>query len=354
MINPILKNRQFLMLYIIFFLLSGVTQFINLYFYIGFPLNQSLADASLFTGIMSLLGLIIWYIIRWNPMANKDVLSLLTTHIFSASIIIVVWIVSGYSILTHYFENYKLFDEFFLTNGWRIFQGLFIYSFLTLIYYGLISNENLQQKIREEIKLKELIKEAELSALKSQINPHFLFNSLNSISSLTIKDPEKAQEMIIQLSEFLRHSISFKEKELVSLEDELDNIDRYLSIEKIRFGSKIHSTNTIENACYKIKIPSMILQPLYENAVKYGVSERTELTNIHTQCYMEKYYMHIVISNECSDQAPGKRGSGMGLKNIDERLKLIYKQYPLMTYKKTNSQFIVKLNIPIEQGLKKS
>jgi LytS/YehU family sensor histidine kinase len=319
-------------------------------FVYGIDVKRSILDSLLFNFTLGFLGLSIWSIVRWNPIDRGNTFNIIITHVLASALLIMIWIGINTFVLGLMFEEYKgAYDHFMFSNGWRIFHGLFVYTILTLMYYGLINQENLQQRIHNEEKLKNLIKEAELSALKSQINPHFLFNSLNSISSLTMSDPGKAQEMIIQLSEFLRYTIKNKEKDLVSLEDELDNIELYLNIEKIRFGDKIITNNEIEDYCYPLRIPSMILQPLYENAIKYGVSERTEPTTISTHCFKDKYYMRIIIKNEMSDQAPRKRGAGLGLKNIEERLRLIYQQSPLMSYEKSNGFFIVRISIPIEK-----
>jgi two-component system, LytTR family, sensor kinase len=131
--------------------------------------------------------------------------------------------------------------------------------------------------------LKSLVKEAELHALKSQINPHFLFNSLNSISSLTMTDPLKAQEMVINLSSLMRYSLKHDQVDKVPFSEELKNNQLYLQIEKVRFGNKFNAVFDIDDKCLNANIPNMILQPLYENAIKYGVYEATEPVDIITR-----------------------------------------------------------------------
>ena len=164
---------------------------------------------------------------------------------------------------------------------YRVGTGVFIYGLIILTYYLFVSLSNLSEKNAKEARLESLVKETELKMLRSQINPHFLFNSLNSISSLTITDPEKARDMVVKLSEFMRYALSRKDEQPVSLQNELENLRLYLDIEKVRFGDKLTTEEIIEPNCLDFKIPVMLLQPLYENAVKHGVYESTESVRIH-------------------------------------------------------------------------
>ena len=182
--------------------------------------------------------------------------------------------------------------------------------------------------------------------LKSQINPHFLFNSLSSISSLTITDPGKAQEMVVKLSEFLRYSVSSNINTFTTLEKEMQNIHRYLEIEKIRFGDKLVFEFTMEPGFSTRNVPVMILQPLYENAIKHGVYESTEPVKVITDCKTFTDYFEIRISNDFDPSAPARKGAGIGLKNIRERLKLMYRNDSLLKTFVLNNVFRVVLTIP--------
>ena len=142
---------------------------------------------------------------------------------------------------------------------------MFIYGLVILTYYLFESLTNLSEKKAKEARLESLIKETELKMLRSQINPHFLFNSLNSVSSLTITDPEKARDMVIKLSEFMRYALSRKDEQPVSFRSELENLRLYLNIEKVRFGDRLSIEENIDENCLEIKMPVMLLQPLYEN-----------------------------------------------------------------------------------------
>jgi LytS/YehU family sensor histidine kinase len=235
-----------------------------------------------------------------------------------------------------------------VTLPYRIGIGIFIYGLVILTYYLFTSLANLSEKKSKEALLESLVKETELKMLRSQINPHFLFNSLNSISSLTITDPEKAREMVVKLSEFMRYALSRKDEQPVSIQSELENLRLYLEIEKVRFGDKLTTEEDIEAGCLEFKIPVLLLQPLYENAVKHGVYESTDCVRIITRVKKINGFIEIIISNNFDPDAVLKRGTGTGLLNVTRRLELFYGKKASLTTSKENGLYTVTLYIPAE------
>jgi len=223
---------------------------------------------------------------------------------------------------------------------------MFYYSLFILVYYVVVYYQDIQTKIKQEANLKTLIKEVELNALKNQINPHFLFNSLNSVSSLTITSPQKAQEMIIKLSEYLRYSLSNEEQQVTTLKRELENIQLYLEIEKIRFGDRLNFQFNCGEKELLAKIPAMILQPLFENSIKHGVYESVETINVVLRSQLIGGELKISLTNDFDPEAKKTKGEGIGLKNTRERLFLIYKMNDLLKMKKSENIFTIELNIP--------
>lgn len=159
-------------------------------------------------------------------------------------------------------------------------------------------------------------------------------------------DAERAQEMVIKLSDYMRYTVSQEKSVMASLGREIDNIHRYLDIEKTRFGSKLQYQFMIEEPAAEVSIPVMILQPLYENAIKHGVYESTEPILVETRAYMEEDVLIVSIKNNYQDGAPMVAGAGIGLRNIAERLKLIYQNETLLRIRNENQQFEVTLIIP--------
>ena len=290
------------------------------------------------------IGASIWYIVKFEGIKETDWLWTVLYHLVGATILNAIWLYMGYIIV-------KIFDESLLPHlnkslPSRILFGYVFYSVYVVFFYAVNYYQTLKEKIKKEAELKSLIREAELSALKSQINPHFLFNSLNSISSLTISNPAKAQEMVINLSTFMRYSLQHDQEDTVSLNRELENIKLYLGIEKIRFGKKLNPVFEIEETSGSAQIPNMILQPLYENAIKYGVYEATGEVSIVTSCQTGNNHVLITIENDYEADSINNRGEGIGLRNIRQRLDLIYGNPELLRVIDKKTSFKVELIIP--------
>jgi two-component system, LytTR family, sensor kinase len=268
-------------------------------------------------------------------------------HLALGIVVIASWISSGFFLMKALMSgNEDIMERLILSVPYRIISGILLYMLILLVYYLIVYSNNLKEKIRNESRLQTLVREAELNMLKSQINPHFLFNSLNSVSSLTLKDPASAREMIIKLSDYLRYSLRHSETEKTLLKDEVDNIRRYLEIEKIRFGKRLNFTLNMDDNAIDWPVPNMILQPLFENAIKHGVYESTEPVTIEMKAETSLDKLHIEIRNNFDSESPLRKGAGIGLKNIRDRLLLLYDKEDLLMYQKEDKVFIVKLLIP--------
>lgn len=353
--HPIFIKSRNIVYYLILWGLIAAAQAVLLSHYYGFGHLIAITDSFIFNALFSVIAIGLWYTVRYNTFDHKNLQDVVINHVGVAIISLVIWYFTGYFILHELFGDQPDYITFLNQSiPWRLATGLFFYAVTVLVYYLIISYRNLQEKIQNELELKTLVKETELSMLKSQINPHFLFNSLNSISSLTITNPSKAQEMIIKLSEFLRHSISHKEEQMVPLYDEIEHIMRYLDIEKIRFGARLRYDFKIEDACKNFPVPSMILQPIFENAIKHGVYESTEEVTVSFVCIPTGNGLTIRIFNNFDPDSPTRKGTRMGLKNIQNRLKLIYQSEDLLKITKGEKTFEVELFLPnIQQEKKK-
>ena len=345
MFHP-LQKRQNLFIYILLWILIASIHFGVLFFSFKQPFGICIADTLVFNTLLALLLLPVWFVVRFGHYGKSSVLYLLLIHILLSSFLIAIWLVSGLLFLKLVLSSYFIADYFFLSLLWRLISAICYYIIIVLIYYLIVYYDNLQEKIRNETNLKNIVKEAELNLLKNQINPHFLFNSLNSVSSLTMSNPAKAQEVIIKLSEYMRYSLSQGNDTMSTLRKELDNCIRYLEIEKSRFGTKLLYENNIEEKALDCILPAMLLQPLYENAVKHGVYESTEPVLIRTTVRIEKNSLNIHIINGYDPEALPRKGTGTGLTNIRERLKLIYQMDWNMTVEKKENTFEVDIIIP--------
>jgi LytS/YehU family sensor histidine kinase len=163
-----------------------------------------------------------------------------------------------------------------------------------------------------------------------------------------MSDPQKAQEMVINLSTLMRYSLKFNQNEKVPFSTEIDNIKLYLQIEKVRFGSKLNPVFNTDKESMKAMVPNMILQPLFENAIKYGVYEATEPVDIIASTRIIDDFIEITISNTYDPEVVHKKGEGIGLRNIRDRLQLIYNNPGLLKVKDFNNTFTVTLLIPLK------
>ncbi len=192
-----------------------------------------------------------------------------------------------------------------------------------------------------------LAREAELYKLRQQLQPHFLFNSLNSISALTGSQPEKARHMIQQLSDFLRGTLRRDEQQWISLKEELEYLELYLDIEKVRFGYRLQTNIECAADTMQMKLPLLILQPVVENAIKFGLYDTIGEVMITMNASVKNGALEIIISNPFDEEtAQPLQGTGFGLASIKRRLFLLFARYDLLQTSATGNKFITTIIIP--------
>ncbi|MBN1117110.1 MAG: histidine kinase [Bacteroidales bacterium] len=349
MLNPILKNRKYSIGYIVSWNTVMIFQVFMMVYYYSNSFTIALSESLVFNLLFAIIGIGIWYPVYYTDLEKNRIINFLTNHLASSSLAVGLWLWLGYLILTSFFsDDVEYIKQLSNTIPSRVGFGFLYYVLLILIYYLFIYYENFKEKLVRESELKTLVKESELSSLKSQINPHFLFNSLNSISSLTMISPERAQDMVINLSEFLRYSLSNKKEFLTSFEEELKNIERYLKIEKIRFGKRLQVEQNIEENTKTMLLPGLILQPIVENAIKYGVYESIDQSDINIESRQNNELLEVVVCNDYDSDFLEKKGAGIGLKNVMSRLKIQYGRDDLVKISKTENTFKITLRFPQE------
>ena len=347
--HPLTNNYRLLLSYVLFWVIISISTIILQVFWYAVPFTYSLLETGTDYVLYPLMGSSIWYSIRYNSLEEVSAGRLILFHFIAASILCAIWVYISFAIYKPFIKE----KNSFLENGLpaKILLGYILYAMFLIFFYAVNYYQSLKEKIKNEAEYKTLLREAELQALKSQINPHFLFNSLNSISSLTVSNPEKAQEMVINLSTFMRYSLTHEQKEMVTFARELENIKLYLGIEKIRFGKKLNAEFEIDEHCLGAEIPNMILQPLFENAIKYGVYETTEQVTIKTTCQCEGNILKITIANDYDASSLQRKGEGIGLRNIRKRMQIIYNLPDLVKITDLKTSFEVQLIIPQKQSM---
>jgi len=217
-------------------------------------------------------------------------------------------------------------------------------SMLSLLWYTQEEQTAMEARKTEAEKL---TKEAELFKLRQQLQPHFLFNSLNSISALTGSQPEKARHMIQQLSDFLRGTLRRDEQQWCSLQEELEYLQLYLDIEKVRFGYRLQTNIQCDETSLQMRLPSLLLQPIVENAIKFGLYDTVGEVTISIFAGKKNEMLEVVVQNPFDEEtAQPLQGTGFGLASIKRRLFLLFARNDLLQTTGKDNQFITTLVIP--------
>jgi len=204
-----------------------------------------------------------------------------------------------------------------------------------VLHYFVVTTNNQEQKLLMEQDALSLKNEAELFKLRQQLHPHFLFNSLNSINSLISTDAKQARAMLLKLSSFLRLSIRKEELKSISIQEEMESLELYLDIEKIRFGDRLEIIKDIPSALKDKFIPPFLLQPLLENAIKYGLYDTLDKVTISIILKETEYYYDFEITNPFDKNSVTPKGTGFGLEAISRRLFLLYARNDLLKSEKS-------------------
>jgi two-component system, LytTR family, sensor kinase len=229
------------------------------------------------------------------------------------------------------------------------FLILGIVTSVSIIWYNWQEQQKTEQRKSDAEKL---TREAELFKLRQQLQPHFLFNSLNSINALIGSRPQEARKMVQQLSDFLRGTIKKEETQWVTLGEELQYLQLYLDIEKVRFGNRLATLIEIEETTPAMKLPALLLQPIVENAIKFGLYDTVGETVIRLQTMQLNNELVIEVSNPFDPETSSpKQGTGFGLKSVQRRLYLLFARTDLLVTAAKENTFITTVKIPQQPNL---
>ena len=292
-----------------------------------------------------------WYRCRATPLGRVSFLRLLLTHLSAAVLISFVWTQAGaalsYAILSP--EKFEAIRTQFRPQLNSIFTiGVLLYLLSVAFHYVLIAMENSRHAEAQAVEARVLARDAELKALKAQVNPHFLFNSLNSISALTSIDPARARDMCVLLGDFLRLTLGLGERTSARFSEELDLLQKYMAIEKVRFGTRLTMLEEIQEESKPCLLPPLLLQPLVENAVKHGIASLPEGGQVRVAAQRQNGRLAILVENSWDPDSPPRRSGGRGLKNVQLRLEARYGKDASLHVNNEGELFQVSLSLPAE------
>lgn len=317
----------------------------------GMTVRNAVAVAVPLSALAQFIALSAWYSCRVTPIHRSTAWRIIATHIMAAQVLGFLWVGVGlawaYALgqLPPFAGIYHQFAPQFWTVYW-LGSGFYLIS--VAIHYVFLVQEDSKRAEAQLIESRILARDAELKALKAQVNPHFLFNSLNSVSALTSTDPARAREMCILLADFLRMTLGMSEKASVPLETELSLIQKFLAIEKVRYGSRLSMKEEIDDASAKVQVPPLLLQPLVENAVGHGIANLLEGGEIRVSAQSGKGRLSIAVENDFDPETAPPREGGMGLANVRKRVEARYGREGSVRVKSEGHTFGVYLSFPAE------
>jgi signal transduction histidine kinase len=241
-------------------------------------------------------------------------------------------------------------------NPLELFAGALSSTWLLLcwsgLYFGIKYYESLQHEREASLRSEALARDAQLKMLRYQLNPHFLFNTLNAISTLVLDGQNRtANQAVARLSEFLRYTLDQDPMKKVTLRQELDALGLYLGIEQLRYDDRLHLVFDVDEAARAALVPSLLLQPLIENALKYAVSPREAGGTIRISAHAEGARVVIAVADDGPGLPPGglpAGGRGVGLRNTRDRLQVLYGERHSFTLEDARPGLRVVLSFPIE------
>jgi two-component system sensor histidine kinase AlgZ len=315
------------------------------------PWPDALAFAVPATLVYGFVVLSSWWVCRANPLRRGA--QAVMVQLVAALQASTVWtaasamLAAGLSRAVHLGPDR---DGILRDLGTLFFAGVPVYLLASVVHYLLLAVEASHTAERRALEAQVSAREAELRALRAQLNPHFLFNSLNSINAMVGNDPEGARRMCERLGDFLRRTLALGAREAVPLGEELALVDRYLDIEQVRFGDRLRVERAVDPAMLGCLVPPLLLQPLIENAIKHGVQDALEGGAVRLEARREGGRLVLTVENPLDAAAPAKRGEGVGLENVRRRLAALEGPDARLVATRLGERFRVTLELPATDG----
>jgi two-component system sensor histidine kinase AlgZ len=297
--------------------------------------------------LFALISRSTWYMCKTLPLRRTSLLRLLTIHGGSAALAGGLWAGIALSVVPLLPQQWGLG----LRAESSLLFGMGAVTFLlgVAFHYVVLGLEQSRQADRRAADARALAKESELRALRAQIDPHFLFNSLNSVAALVGSDPSGARQMCLNLAGFLRTSLRLGDRSRVPLADELELAREYLAVEQVRFADRLRVTERIEDDCLNLPIPPLVLQPLVENAVKHGIAGLTDGGELLIAARIHGQRLSIRVCNPYDPDAPKVSGTGRGAELVRRRVEALYGPDARVLVDRAEQTYSVELRLPLEQ-----
>ena len=350
--HPILASRRHLALYLMAWLPVAALLTVAMMITGWGDWVQSFLFVFPMVVVYAFLCLSAWYPCRALPLGDERAEMALVMHIAAAALSALLWVAMAWALAEGFERSTAYAGSTDMTTehtGIIFIAGMLLYLLSVAIHYLFAAAEASRKAERRALEAEVAAREAELQALKAQLNPHFLFNSLNSVASLAATDPEGARDMCIQLGDYLRGTLK-SGSGLQPLVEELAQVRRFLRVESVRYGDRLRVVEEIDDRCLGLKVPPLILQPLVENALKHGIGELVEGGEVRIGGRCSGELLTVWVENPVDVEERPKTGAGLGLANVRHRLENVFGDTARLRSGRSGEIFRAEVVIPIAES----
>jgi hypothetical protein len=348
-LHPIFANYGRLTLYLAAWIPAAALVAIEFATVGELPWRESAFMAAPLALAYAFISLAAWYPCRATPIETSGVARLIGTHLATAAFSAGLWIVlaSAWSRALEALGYPLPFERFSGLAPVLFVTGVLLFALSVFAHYLLISYEAARQSETRSLELDVLAREAQLTALRAQVNPHFLFNSLHSIASLIGSDQAGARRMCVLLGDFLRDSVRFGGRDQITLGQEFSLLHQYLGIEQIRFGARLRVQEDLPREYHDALVPPLLLQPLVENAVKHGVAGLIDGGTVTVRARGAADALILTVENPYDVDRPVPAGTRVGLLNVRRRLDTEFGPRGSVRIEERDGTFLAEIRLPL-------
>lgn len=343
--HPLLVRGERLALYLALWTVAGALLASLLVSEAGLAVGTAAVVAFPLALAYAFVCLSAWYVTRSTPIATSGVTRLIGTAVGASFLSSALWLALGRTWNWTLARIWGITTPFVEIAAVLFGFGLLLYMLSIAVSYIIAAFEHARAAERRQLQAQVQSREAELRSLRAQIDPHFLFNSLHSISALTTADPAGARRMTILLGDFLRESLSLGAADRIPLARELALVEKYLDIERVRLGDRLQVVIDAGNAG-ECLVPPLLLQPIVENAVKHGVTHVLDGGAVSVVAVSSPVWLSVVVDNPADPDRPSRTGTGMGLQNVRSRLQALFGDDASVHWNEEDGRWRVRLTLP--------
>ena len=344
--HPILARRSRLLLYLSVWVAFGLLLFVVLVFGGRAPVAWALEFSLPIALALGLQSLSFWYLVQALPPGDTAPMRMALIWCVAGLGSLLIWLAVAYGWAQFLMPEDRFADNAFTMLPLLIFAGAIGILLAVLGHYLVGAFQRSLIAERRALELQVLAREAELKSLRAQLDPHFLFNSLNSVAALIGNDTAAARQMCFLMAQFFRKSLTLARERAIPLSEEITLVETFLAIERVRFGERLRTKFEVADDVREVAVPPLVLQPLVENAVHHGVAHLLEGGEVCVTARRREGLVEIVVENPCDPDRPASRSTGVGLNNVRSRIETLAGTRASVDVEARDTSFRVSILLP--------